>query len=101
MEGSMSDGVDGARIEALGDRLKGHDRRLNAHDGKIQILSEQVAVIALKQGQMADDLKELVGELQEVTHSMDKRLGRLIAGVWAVAIVFLPIAYDIIKSGGA
>jgi hypothetical protein len=32
---------------------------------------------------------------------MDKRLGRLIAGVWAVAIVFLPIAYDIIKSGGA
>ena len=96
----MTEGADHARIDALADRCKGHDRRLNSHDGKLQLLSEQFAVMAMKQGQMADDMKELVHELNNVTELMNKRLGRLIAGVWAVAIVFLPIAYQIISGSG-
>jgi len=93
----MTDSADGARIEAVTERVKGHDRRLNSHDGKLSVLSEQATVIALKQGAMSEDIKGLVLELNTVTDTMNKRLGRLIAGVWAVAIVFLPIAYDIIK----
>jgi ABC-type transporter Mla subunit MlaD len=95
----MSNSADGARIEHLYDRLTNHDSRLNAHDGKISMLSEQMAVVALKQGQMADDIKELVNGLNEVTNTMNRRLGRLVAGVWAVAIVFIPVAYDVLKGG--
>ena len=96
----MTEGADHARIDAMHDRLNSHDARLSMHDAKVQTLSEQMAVVALKQGAMSEDIKNLVAELQLANDTMNRRLGRLIAGVWAVFLVFVPIAYEIIRNSG-